>query len=225
MNKQKGSILAVVLVAVLVVLGGGYLYVNHEATKELERQNDISEAISDTLKTGEENEIELGETQKTGTPVTAKIIPNEDSFGNKGVSVLIDEELLKKGVIEKYEGNTDEIHKLIKAYVITSLSNFQVKAAVQNQNEKTYKNVCNDVNNYLKTEIQKMLNREGTIDEEIGVTIDSFRINELICKSNSTDFVITVPFSIDGGGDGLWCASTYSSGGNGVDYENYKCIK
>lgn len=216
-NSQKGFIgILVSIIIALALLGGGTYYVtSHNKTGP--------EPAS--LTPG--NTVVVGVTDKTKTPVTAQVSTFVDSQGNKHSALTVDEDQLNQAVAEKYGGNSAAINKQIKVQLQASFSTFGgYEAAMIQSKDGSYSNICNSAKSSISTDIKNTLDSdEGTL-AALGITINSFRTNELVCKASSDKFVVAMPLTLEDGTKTRVCSSVNQGGILGdADFNSYTCIK
>ena len=137
---------------------------------------------------------------------------------------LTSEASMNKAVAEKYGNNSAAINKQIKAKAQASFSGFVVEASTAQYKDGSYNNACLNARSFIENDIKKSLG--SGVYQSLGITIDSFRTGEIVCKTSTDKFIITMPIMLEDGTEAKVCSTVSQLGFVGdADYANYMCIK
>jgi regulatory protein YycI of two-component signal transduction system YycFG len=223
-NTQKGFIgIAIIILVAIVAIGvGAYIYHENKMAENADFESNIKEGIETTSSTGATTTVTVGVTSKTETPITAEVSVKTDSQGNKAPSIIVNEDQLNKGVVEKYAGNSAAVNKAIKARAQATFSSFVIEASMKQSTDGSYKNICADARSFIESDIQKNI----TNGDPLGVSLKSFNTAQIVCKSDSDNFIITMPITLEDGSAAKVCSSASALGFVGdANYDTYTCIK
>ncbi len=201
MNTQKGFVsILLILLGLVVVVGGVYVY----------RQNKIAE-----------NNINTNIEDSSSTEATTTVVVD----ASKSKISVIDQEQLNNGAVEKY-ANTAGINKQIQARAQASFSSFVIEASIIQSSEGSYKNVCANAKTFIEADIKKNLAEDDGLMSSLGITLNSYNINQIVCMADTDNFIITMPINLEDGTASKVCSTASQLGFVGdANYETYTCIK
>jgi hypothetical protein len=259
MNTQKGFISVLLILAGLVLAGGG-LYVYDQKndlgifnTNENKEPSTLVEEKTDVKDSEEKKDINVNVTSKNdveenvkqmnalkdeintsaGKEIISKIATSTDSSGNVYPSLIVDPKNITEAMFERYDKNS-YARNLLNLQITTMLGSFEIDTMEYKAKNGSYIGLCDNSKKILTSYagVNRDADDELSVEmyKQAGITIDSYKIDESICKSNSSSFVITMPIPLKEGGDGTVCLSEQTGTAHPVvigeaDFKNFTCIK
>jgi hypothetical protein len=225
-NTQRGFIgLAIIVIIALAAIGGGtYVY-----TKQKEKV-DSTESIDTTANMQKDlneakDDINASVGAKLVTSATVKI----DSNGRPLPVLGADEKVAANLVAERYGSDPAYARKMIKVSLFAMGTGLQADASTIVSQGGSYAGVCDGAKAYFNTEVIKALNSDEDFQNELtakmGITASSYRINELVCKSNDSAYVATIPLTLEDGTNTKLCMSSTGTTYGEANFTTLTCVK
>ncbi len=214
-NTQSGfgGILIIILIALLGVGGGSYVYTKTSRN-----------SVENKSSTNATSTVTIGVTSDTKTPITVEILPKVDSNGKKTFSAVVNPNQLNQAVSEKYN-NPGKKREMIKNDSANIAMLFKLLDGGDLwDNEGSYKRICD----IASTSLAKRAREYYTPDmidfrAAFGVTIEDIKLSEYKCKSSDDVFVLTIPFTNEDGKEATVCLNQYGAS-EGVANFNFESL-
>jgi hypothetical protein len=145
-------------------------------------------------------------------------------------ALIVDPKIAADLVVERTGSNPVYVRSLIKAQLLGMAARFQTNALlIKSANNDSYSTVCDSAKTYLNAMVSENINTGDEFQDDmtakLGITVNSYRINELICKSNDSGFIATVPLTLEDGTNTKMCISSKGSEYGEANFETLTCIK
>ncbi len=234
-NNQNGFIgIAIIIIIALVAVGGGtYVYTqqkmntNIDSGIEVETNSTSTTTTNSMQKNLEEAKDNLN--ASVGKNLVTEASVRKDSKGNPIPALIVDPDVAAEIVIEKYGSNPAYFRQLIKVQLMAMAAGLQAEASQIKSKNGSYASVCERAGPFLYERANENLNYDDeltqSMNKSLNITIDSYRINELVCKSNDSGFVATVPLTLEDGTVTKMCMSNKGSAYNEANFETLTCVK
>lgn len=253
MNTQKGFVSILIILLGIGIIGGGvYVYTKNNNTsifnkEEILATTTLSTTTAEVNSTPDSNspntEEELlkqmnsfkGEINASaGKEIISKIATSTDSNGKVYPSAIVDPKNITEAMFERYD-KTAYIQNLLNLQISTMLGSFEIDTIEYKNKKGSYVGVCDDSKKILTSYagVNRDTDDELSIEmyKQTGITIDSYRINESVCKSNESSFVLNMPIPLKDGTNGTVCLSNRIGSahpviiGGKADFNNLTCVK
>jgi hypothetical protein len=237
-NTQKGFIgIAIIIVIALIAVGGGtYVYTQQKMNTNIDSNIEVETNSTSTTSITTTNSIQesLEEAKdnlntSVGKNLVTEATVRTDSKGNPIPALIVDPSVAAEIVVEKYGSNPTYLRQLIKVQLMAMAAGLQAEASQIKSKNGSHASVCERAGPFLYERANENLNYDDeltqSMNKSLNITIDSYRINELVCKSNDSGFVATLPLTLEDGTNTKMCMSSKGSAYGEPDFENQACIK
>ena len=218
---QRGivGVALIIIVAIVAIMGGAYVYTQQDKTVE----NSVS-SDTNTIATIE-NDLSKAKNE------TNRKASKEHSTS----SVVTDSKIVPDIVSEKYGSNSTYVRNLIKVRLQAIGAGFfnEAREFIRKDENYSHNGVCDLAKPYFVEEVNKAVRSGGEFGDEtnakLKITAESYRINEIECKSTEESFIATIPLTLEDGKDTKLCIYDIQGydGGTAVgkaDFNTMKCI-
>lgn len=238
MNTQKGfGTVLLILFGIVLIGSGGYVYTQQKKSVDLVTNTEAEVNITTSVSVDDKITMEkkVNDAQKTINDSVEKNLVSEtnvkvDTQGNLIPSLIIDPDIASDLVAEKYGSDPVYVRQMIRTRLMAIAAGLRTQASIiSNQNNGSYAKVCDVAKEYFTSEVYKTINSGDEFDEsllaKLGVTVESYRISESLCKSNDSAYVATIPFTLEDGTNTKYCMSNSGSVYGEADFDTMTCIK
>jgi predicted RND superfamily exporter protein len=234
-NTQTGFIAIVIIIVIaLVAVGGGtYVYTQQKMNVDTESEleiNSTSTTSSTTTNSMQDNLNEAKDNLNTsvGKNLVTEATVRTDSKGNPIPALIVDPKIAADIVVEKYGSDPAYVRQLIKVQLMAMSAGLQAEASMINSKNGSYATVCERAKAFLYEKARENMNTGDEMHDQLtvalNITVDSYRIEELVCKSNDSGFVATLPLTLEDGTKTKMCMSSKGFRYNEADFENMTCV-
>lgn len=243
-NKQTGFIgIAIIILIALVAVGGGtYVYTQQKMNTDIESNASIEMEANSTSTTSTSSTTTTNSMQKSleeakenlnasvGKKLVTEASVRTDSKGNPVPALIVDPKVAADVVVEGVGSNPAYVRSLIKSVLKAMAAGFQYEALIISKaNNGSYATVCNQAKTYLTDMASESMDTgdefQDDLTKKLGMTVNSYRINELVCRSNDSGFVATVPLTLEDGTNTKMCMSSKGFAYGEADFETMTCVK
>lgn len=239
-NTQNGFIaIAIIIVIALVAVGGGtYIYTQQKMNGDIESDSGVEMEVNSTSTTSTTTTNSMKESLEeakdnlnasVGKKLVTEASVRKDSKGNPIPALIVDPKVAADLVVERTGSNPAYVRQLIKVQLMAMSAGLQAEASMINSKNGSYATVCERAQAFLYEKARENMNTGDEMQDELmkalKITVDSYRINELVCKSNDSGFVATVPLTLEDGTKTKMCMSSKGFAYNEANFETMTCIK
>jgi hypothetical protein len=158
-----------------------------------------------------------------------KIIDIKKEGVGNSARLVVNTESLNKAVVKKYK-NPAGVSKQIKASLNSVFVEFSYKNRMLQAKDLSYINACLNAKPYIKTEIENYLKNDienNGFLAGLGITLDSYDFDQIICKANADNYIVTIPTLLEDGTTAKFCLVAEQIGGivGDANYDTFTCIQ
>jgi uncharacterized protein YjbJ (UPF0337 family) len=236
-NKQKGFLgLGILIILGLVLVGGGvYVYTNQKTEVNVATDTEIN-ATSTPVSTDNKDtmEVKLNESKNTINESVGKNLVTDasvkiDTKGNPIPSLTVNPDVATDLVVAKYGGEDSAyMRQLIEVGWKALGSGLMAESSIKRNATGSYIESCDGAVEYLETKVKENLEQdkeEGGLLKKIGITLESYNLNQFTCKDSKNGFVASVPVVLRDNTKTQFCMSSSGSGFGEANFDTMTCIK
>lgn len=235
-NKQKGflSLGILVILGLVLIGGGGYIYTQQKQSVDIQTNQDVNATTSVSTDDKSTMEEKVNEAQKTINDSVGKNLVTEatvkaDTRGNPIPSLTVDPDVATDLVVAKYGGEDSAYARtLIEVGWKAFGAGLSAESMIKSKTVGSYTESCDGAVEYLKTEISKNLERdkeEGDMSKKLGITLESYNINQFTCKDSEGGFIASVPIVLRDNTKTQFCMSSSGNRFGKADFDTMTCIE
>lgn len=235
-NKQKGflSLGILIILGIVLIGGGGYMYAQQKKNVDIQTNQDVNATTSISSDDKSTMEEKVNEAQKTINDSVGKNLVTEatvktDTKGNPMPSLTIDPDVATDLVVAKYGGEDSAyMRQLIEVGWKALGSGLMAESSIKRNATGSYIESCDGAVEYLETKVKENLEQdkeEGDLLKKLGITLESYNINQFTCKDSKDGFVATVPVVLRDNTKTQFCMSNSGSAYGEANFETMTCIK
>lgn len=217
-----------------------YTQVDNSEDQNIQNKPDNT-TISSATSTDRSNESIIDDANKAkdqlnksaGKKIITEVRVGTDSVGNVAPQLIVDPKVITEVALSRVDQNA-YARQLLNLQITTMLGSFEAQALMYFSKNGSYSGVCNNSKELLTSQTGVVLRSDDEMSVELykqtGITIDSYKINQSVCKSNNSSYVLTIPIPLKDGTDGTACVSKRIGTASPVvigqaDFNTFTCIK
>jgi hypothetical protein len=144
-------------------------------------------------------------------------------------SLTVDPDVATDLVVAKYGGEDSAYTRtLIETGWIAFGYRLMAESSIKSKTVGSYIESCDGAVEYLKTEINKNLEQdkeEGDMLKKLGITLESYNLNQFTCKDSESGFIASVPIVLRDNTKTQFCISSSGNRFGEADFDTMTCIE
>lgn len=216
-----------------------YTQVNNSENQNIQDKPDNTVVSTTSVDRSKEAIIEDANKAKdqlnksAGKKIITEVRVGTDSVGNVAPELIVDPKVMTEVSLSRVDQNA-YARQLLNLQITTMLGTFETQALMYFSKNGSYSGVCDNSKELLTSQTGVNLHSDDEMSVELykqtGITIDSYKINQSVCKSNNLSYVLTIPIPLKDGTDGTSCVSKRIGTASPViigqaDFNTLTCIK